>query len=200
MHAHVRVGLREEVVTVEETRSGRIDDTWTVSVCFVDLVGFTELGDRLDAEEAHALARGLARIAAGVATPPVRLVKTMGDGAMLVSTEPRPLIDAALEMAAKVAEDDRLPALRAGISHGEAFTRGGDWYGTSVNLASRIVDVAEPGTVLAARSVRDAAPEGYTWSAWGRERLRGLTDEVELFRVAPEPPARRKVPPPSARE
>jgi len=184
MHAHLREGVREEVVTAQEIRSGRIDDTWTVTVCFVDLVGFTGLGDGLPAEGAHALARGLTRIATSVASPPVRLVKTMGDGAMLVSTEARPLIDAALEMAARGAEDDRLPALRAGVSHGEAFARGGDWFGATVNLASRVMDVAEPGTILATRSARDAAPHGYAWSPAGRERLRGITEEVELFRVA----------------
>ncbi len=187
MHAHLREGVREEVVTPEEIRSGRIDDTWTVTVCFVDLVGFTGLGDGVPAEGAHALARGLTRIAASVASPPVRLVKTMGDGAMLVSTEAQPLIDAALEMTARVAADDGLPALRAGVSRGEAFARGGDWFGATVNLASRIVDLAEPGTVLATRSAREAAPDAYAWSPAGREHLRGITDEVELFSVARGP-------------
>lgn len=187
MHAHLREGLREEVVTPEELRSG-IDDTWTVTVCFVDLVGFTGLGEQLTAEGAHALARGLTRIAASVASPPVRLVKMMGDGAMLVSTEARPLIDAALEMVARGAEDGRLPPLRAGISHGEAFARGGDWYGATVNLASRVMEIAEPGTILATRGARDAALDGYAWSPAGRERLRGITDEVELFRVASSSP------------
>ncbi|MDQ3241640.1 MAG: adenylate/guanylate cyclase domain-containing protein [Actinomycetota bacterium] len=187
MHAHLREGLREEVVTTEELRSG-IDDTWTVTVCFVDLVGFTGLGEQLTAEGAHALARGLTRIAASVASPPVRLVKMMGDGAMLVSTEARPLIDAALEMVARGAEDGRLPPLRAGISHGEAFARGGDWYGATVNLASRVMEIAEPGTILATRGARDAALDGYAWSPAGRERLRGITDEVELFRVASSSP------------
>lgn len=183
MHAHLREGLREEVVTPEEIRSGRIDDTWTVTVCFVDLVGFTGLGDGRAAEGAHALARGLAEIAASVARPPVRLVKTMGDGAMLVSTEPRPLVDAALKMAARAEEDDRLPPVRVGIAHGEALARAGDWYGPTVNLASRVVDLAEPGTILATRSARDAAPDGYGWFPAGRDRLRGIGDEVELFTV-----------------
>jgi len=50
-----------------------------------------------------------------------------------------------------------------------------------VNLASRVSGVAEPGTVLATRSLRDAAPNGYAWRSEGRRRLRGVTEDVELF-------------------
>jgi len=181
MHALLREGVRDEKVTSEEIASGRIDDTWTVTICFVDLVGFTGLGDRRPAEEVHSLAARLAEIATRVAKPPVRLVKTMGDGAMLVSTEPGPMIDAALELASESAADGGLPPLRTGLSHGEAHARGGDWHGAIVNLASRVSGVAEPGTVLATRSLRDAAPNGYAWRSEGRRRLRGVTEDVELF-------------------
>lgn len=181
MHAHLRVGVREEAITREEIRSGRVDDTWTVTVCFVDLVGFTGLGDQLPAEGARDLARRLGSIAASAARVPVRLVKTMGDGAMLVSTEAPPLIDAAFEVAERVADDGHLPPLRVGIAHGEAVTRGGDWYGATVNLASRVMAVAEPGTVLATRAARDAAPDGYAWSPAGCERLRGVAEAAELY-------------------
>lgn len=114
----------------------------------------------------------------------------MGDGAMLVSTEAGPLIEAALELASESEAAAELPPVRIGLSRGEAYARGGDWYGATVNLASRVTEVAEPGTVLATRSVRDAAPPGYEWSPVGREGLRGITDDVELFeliRGAPRP-------------
>ena len=190
MHAQLREGIRGEKVTSGEISSGRVDDTWTVTVCFVDLVGFTGLGDRLSADESHSLAARLAEIAARVAKPPVRLVKTMGDGAMLVSTEAGPLIEAALELASESEAAAELPPVRIGLSRGEAYARGGDWYGATVNLASRVTEVAEPGTVLVTRSVRDTAPPGYEWSPVGREGLRGITDDVELFeliRGAPRP-------------
>lgn len=189
MHAHLREGVREEVVTPEEIYSGRVDDTWVVTVCFVDLVGFTGLGDDLPAAGAHALARGLTRIATRAARLPVRLIKTMGDGAMLVSTEARPLLDAAFEMMELRAAEGCLPELRIGISHGEAFTRGGDWYGATVNLASRVTEVSEPGMIVATRGARDAVPTEYHWSPVGSVRLRGIAEEVDLYRPDPRPDA-----------
>jgi class 3 adenylate cyclase len=159
MHAHLREGLREEVVTTEELRSG-IDDTWTVTVCFVDLVGFTGLGEQLTAEGAHALARGLTRIAASVASPPVRLVKMMGDGAMLVSTEARPLIDAALEMVARGAEDALLIAIL--------------WVLSPIDLLPEFLPVIGPlddvvAVILLLRYAARATPRDVLLAAWPAE-------------------------------
>ena len=91
-----------------------------------------------------------------VTEPPVRLVKTIGDAAMFVSPEPAPLVEVALELV-DAFEEEELPSLRAGIAFGPALQRAGDYYGNSVNLASRVTGVARPGSVLCTREVRDAA-------------------------------------------
>ena len=61
--------------------------------------------------------------------------------------------------------------------------RAGDWYGRPVNLASRITDIAYPGSVLCASEVRDAAANGHRWSFAGRRRLKGIGAVEGLFRV-----------------
>lgn len=181
MWAHLLQGLRTDVVTAREIDSGQIDDTWTVTVCFVDVVGFTDLADRLPANEVVSVAELLAALAARVAQPPVRLIKTIGDAAMLVSTEAAPLLEAVLGLIDTGKE--RLPPLRVGIAHGEGYTRGGDWYGTTVNLASRVTAAAEPGAILATREARDAVPTSYAWEPLGRASLKGVHSPPELFRL-----------------
>ena len=75
----------------------------------------------------------------------MRLVKTIGDAAMLASTEPEPLLEVALELIdAADAEGEDFPQLRAGAALGMAVPRAGDWFGRPVNLASRITVVARP--------------------------------------------------------
>ena len=182
MRAHLREGLRTEELTPREIDSGEVDDTWTVTVCFVDLVGFTGLGERLPTSEVVSVAGRLATLAARVARPPVRLIKTIGDAAMLVSTEAAPMLEAAAELVS--AAEDWLPPLRAGIAHGPAYTRGGDWYGATVNLASRVAGVAEPGSVLATEDVRHAAGTSYSWESAGRGALKGVRSPPELFVLA----------------
>ena len=103
------------------------------------------------------------------------------------STRPQislPLVGAVLDLAdAAVAND--LPPLRIGVASGCAVTRAGDWFGSPVNVASRVTAAARPGTVLIAESTRDAIANsgGYEWSSIGARRLKGVSGEVKLFRV-----------------
>jgi adenylate cyclase len=142
------------------------------------------LGAEVPPDELGAVAGRLATLAADVAQPPVRLVKTIGDAAMLVSPEAPALLDAALGLVAAVDEEgDDYPLLRAGIASGPALARGGDWYGHPVNLASRVTGIARPSSVLATEEVYDAGGDAYRWSFAGERALKGIDEPVRLFRA-----------------
>lgn len=181
---HLRQMADSEAISVAERIGGRLPGSREISVCFADLVGFTRLGEELPPDELAHLAVRLEAMAGEVAEQPVRLVKTIGDAAMLTSTEPEPLIEAALRLIERADEaGERFPQLRAGIAQGAALSRAGDWFGAPVNLASRITQVARPGSLLAEREVRAAAVERFRWSYAGERRLRGVRDPVALFRA-----------------
>ena len=124
-------------------------------------------------------------MAADVAKSPVRLVKTIGDAAMLVANEPEPLDR----------RDDRSRArapttpARASRScarawrYGPALGRAGDWYGRSVNVASRVTGVARPGSVLVTAEAKDKAEDAFKWSFAGRRKLKNVKGEQPLFRA-----------------
>jgi len=80
-------------------------------------------------------------------------------------------------------EGQGFPSLRAGVARGAALSRAGDWYGRPVNLASRITDIAYPGSVLCSAEVREAAANGHRWSYAGNRRLKGISGVEGLFRV-----------------
>ena len=121
-----------------------------------------------------------------VSEPPVRLIKTIGDAVMLGSRDNDALLAAALGLVeAADGESERFPQLKAGIARGEAIGRAGDWYGRPVNLASRITDIARPGSVLADEGVKKTTEDGYEWSFAGARRIKGVDGEVKLFRVRP---------------
>lgn len=184
LRIHQREFVRQQAVYEEERASGRLVDSEQISVCFADLVGFTKLGERMPPGELGAVAGRLSDMAADLAAPPVRLVKTIGDAVMLVSRETDPLIATALDVVdAADSEGEGFPQLRAGLARGDALTRAGDWYGRPVNLADRLTGVARPSSVLAAREVREAAEDDYRWSFAGKRRLKGIRGELELFRV-----------------
>ena len=159
-----------------------------ISVAFADLAGFTRLGEQVAADQLGSVAGRLTALATNTAQPPVRLVKMIGDAAMLVSTEPRALLDAVLRLVEAVErEGEEFPSLRAGIAAGEGLSRGGDWFGAPVNLASRITDKARPGSVVVTEEFKDQAGEdGYDWTKLpGRRKFKGISENQVLYRVRP---------------
>ena len=102
--------IRRDVIAAADLASGEIGGTVELTVCFADLVEFTRLGEEIAAEELGLVAGRLEEMASAVAEPPVRLVKTIGDAVMFVSTEPEPMLGAALALiAAAEAEGDEFP-------------------------------------------------------------------------------------------
>ena len=181
---HNRENLRHEVVAAEELAAGRRSDVREVSVGFCDVVGFTRLGEGVPAADLGAIATRLAALAADAAQPPVRLVKTVGDAAMLVAPEPAPLLGAILDlMDAADGEGEQFPQLHAGAAHGAALRRWGDYYGGPVNLASRLTERARPGALITDAAVRDrAGDDGFAWSDAGTKRLKGMTEPTQVWR------------------
>jgi adenylate cyclase len=181
---HLRQMADSEAIDAAQSVGGRLPGSREVAVCFADLVGFTRLGEEVPPHELSRLAIRLEQLAGAVAEPPVQLVKTIGDAAMLTCPEPQPLLDAALTLIeAADAEGQEFPQLRAGVTIGPALHRAGDWFGRPVNLASRVTQVARPGSLLTEREVREAAGERYRWSYAGERRLRGVREPVPLYRA-----------------
>ena len=186
LSVHLREQLKNDLILGAELESGRLEGGRDITVAFADLVGFTKLGERVEPAELSAAGRHLNGLAIEAARPPVRLVKMIGDAAMLVSTEPRPLMEAALAIVEAADADAEMPApLRVGVAAGQAVSHLGDWLGAPVNLASRVTGVAKPGSVLATREVRDLVREEFAWSNAGARKLKGVSEPVRLYRARP---------------
>lgn len=177
--------IRQTAVDLSTLETGRLPQGELVSVAFADLVGFTRLGENLDPAELGAVAERLDALAVEVAQPPVRLIKTVGDAAMLQSADTDALIEATLALveAAEAADDD-FPSLRAALARGEALERAGDWFGRPVNRASRVADIAHPGSLLVDDAIKEDADENrWRFSDAGKRSLKGVNGSVSLHRV-----------------
>jgi adenylate cyclase len=184
LQAHLLEQIRRDVIGATDLASGELGGTVELTVCFADLVEFTRLGEEIAPEELGMVAGRLEEMATAVAQPPVRLVKTIGDAVMLVSSEPEPMVAAALELIhAAEQEGQQFPWLRAGIASGPTLPQSGDYYGRAVNLASRITNVARPGSVVLDEATKEAVGDGFDYSYVGERRLKGLDYRVKLFRA-----------------
>jgi adenylate cyclase len=153
------------------------------AIAFLDLGGYTrmtqEAGDRAAVELAATLIH-LVRRSAGEFHGEV--VKLLGDGVMFHFADPRDAVACAFHLV-DAAEEQGLPPARAGIHAGPVVFRDGDYFGQTVNLASRIADYARPRETLVSRDVVELADGAATFEPIGDIGLRGLVDAVALFRA-----------------
>lgn len=185
----IRHSFAEDALNAAERAAGTLPGARQVTVAFADVAGFTMLGEAIPPEDLERVASQLTELAHDVAVPPVRFVKTIGDAVMLVCFDAAPLLDAVLDLAG-AAGAISLPSLRIGVATGLAVSRAGDWFGSAVNIASRVTAAARPGTALVAQSTRDAVGDTgrFEWSPAGARRLKGLRDEIKLFGITPASP------------
>ena len=136
-------------------------------------------------EELEQLSQRLADLTRDVTAAPVRFIKTIGDEVMLVSPEPVPILDTVMQLIDATESDEGFPRLRVGVATGMAVSRAGDWFGSPVNLASRVTGAARPGSVLVSETTREAIGDDdrFTWSFAGARHLKGISSDVKLFRA-----------------
>jgi len=157
-----------------------------VTALFVDLVRFTSLTEVHGDDAAADAALTLYELARDVALGGVQLVKTLGDGVLLVAPDPVSAIVSAASMIERLHDLAVGLDARGGADHGVVVERAGDVFGASVNLAARAADVARPGVLAVTRPVALAVGEsGFAAVPLGAVSLKGLIEPVELFEIDP---------------
>jgi class 3 adenylate cyclase len=164
----------------------------THTFLFTDLVGFTALAASEGDDRAADVALEFVQCVEPLAREhDADVVKRLGDGLMLRSGDPARAVRLGLAIVAE--QNERVP-VRVGMHTGPAVERGGDWYGTTVNVAARLCGAAGGGEVLVSETTRDRAGRLRKLDV-GDHRLHWLKnlDEPVGARVvaAPEPRAPR---------
>ena len=182
----IDVLLRRHVEIAQRPLQPVGQDTTLIAVGFADLVGSTELAEELTIAELGAvIAEFEERSNDTIVDAGGRAVKYIGDAVMFVAPEPATSCAIGLELAAKFASNPRLPPIRVGLAYGDTLSRDGDYFGTIVNVAARIVPLAAPSEVLASAAIETelSGSRAYRFVARGAQPLRGIREPVELFSV-----------------
>ena len=151
------------------------------AICFLDITGYTRLTHDRGDEAAAELAEGLGKLVHRTTVERGgRPVKWLGDGVMIFFRDPGSAVLAALEMVDAI-ESAGLPPAHVGLHAGPVLSQAGDYFGETVNLASRIAAYARPREVLVTREVVDASDDvGATFTEIGPVELKGIPGVVRL--------------------
>jgi adenylate cyclase len=172
------------------------------AIAFLDLTGYTALaeeqGDMAAAELAAALASVVREAAQARGGRPV---KWLGDGIMFHFTDPGEAILSGIELVEQTEKAMSVPA-RMGINAGAVIAQEGDYFGRTVNIASRIADYARPHEVVVSEEAkRSAGVAEVEFELIGDVPLKGVSRPVRLHRARACLSVRASQPrtPPSAR-
>jgi len=155
-----------------------------VGVGFADLSGFTGLTQRMTMAELSQLLGGFEHTAMEVvADHGGRVVKLIGDAVMYVTAAP-PTVVGVADALLRAAADGGFTA-RAGLSAGTALALDGDYFGPVVNVAARLVAVAEPGDILGTADLVTRLGRPDRAVPVGPRTLRGFDEPVEVYRFLP---------------
>jgi adenylate cyclase len=151
------------------------------AICFLDITGYTRLTAERGDKAAAELAEQLSHLVQGTSIQHGgRPVKWLGDGVMFYFRDPGSGVEAAVAMAEGVVSAG-LPPAHVGLDAGPVLFQDGDYYGQTVNVASRIAEYARPGEVLVSQAVVDvAANSAVTFSEVGTVELKGVGSTVTL--------------------
>lgn len=116
---------------------------------FADLVSYTSLSRQMNEKTLASLIKSFEqKCAEVVAVGGGRIIKTVGDEIMFLTESPEAGARISLALSKMIRENPDLPEARVAFVWGRVLPRLGDVYGPTVNLASRLVALAEPGVVL----------------------------------------------------
>ena len=172
-----------------------------VTLLFTDIVGSTDLYQRLGDEEAERIRRGHFRLLRdAVVSVGGREVKNLGDGLMVVFESPHEAVACAVAMQQAVQRHQSADlAVRVGLHVGEPIREEEDFFGTPVATAKRLCDAAQGGQIYASELVRALVGSRGTFefAAVGELELKGLLEPIRTYEVAWTPAERVRLALPS---
>jgi adenylate cyclase len=154
----------------------------TITLCFIDLTGFTRYTEEEGDIEALDVVENFVATVEATLPREATIVKTIGDEVMVVSPDAGSLTEWAVEFLGRFSQR---PQPRVGIHCGEAVYRDGDYFGSQVNLAHRVVNRALAGEILVTDRVAEAIAgrEQLAFEPIGQVTLKGFPVPTDLFVV-----------------
>jgi adenylate cyclase len=170
----------ENVLRGQTPTRSRVRDQ---AIAFLDLSGFTRLTEERGDEVAAELAATLADLVQDASRPHGgRPVKLLGDGVMFHFPDASAAVECALELVER-APDEGLPPAHVGVNVGPVVFRDGDYFGRTVNVASRVADRAGPHEVFVTDEVVAAAGGIARFTPVGEFELKGVARPLALHRA-----------------
>lgn len=163
------------------------DENLEATFCFVDIAGYTALTESHGELAAADLIDEFTRLVTRAFAPSGEVVEIMGDCAFAVFPQPAAALAAVTGLYDLIADRRDFPLVRAGLHHGPALLRDGRYFGSTVNVAARMAELAVGGHVMATGAVvaglGDSTADAVDVRHRGAMRLKNVAHAVDVYEV-----------------
>ncbi|MGB2939982.1 MAG: adenylate/guanylate cyclase domain-containing protein [Candidatus Dormiibacterota bacterium] len=175
--AQVAVRNAEDLAGPQERLPGSVE----VALLFCDIKDFTRYAEKMGDAAAIGLVDRFFDIVTNERGDAGRVVKALGDGAMLAYDSPPDAVAAGARIVGAMSDADT-PGVHASVHVGQAIAREGDFFGGAVNLAARLLALAGRDQLVASQVVMERSPN-YQWESIGEHPIRGVAEPMPVYRL-----------------
>ncbi|MDO1449202.1 adenylate/guanylate cyclase domain-containing protein [Rhodocytophaga aerolata] len=160
-----------------------------LAILVADLAGYTALTEAHGSFSAAQIVDKYLQIVNNSLTGSSRLVERVGDEVVIIAEIARDLVETALRLRQLANEENNFLAIHAGIHIGDLLERNGSFFGTAINLASRIASISKGGQILCSASIIKEVAEASNieFTCLGEVSFKNLRTKIELFEIKAEP-------------
>lgn len=159
-----------------------------LAILMADLTGYTAMTDVHGGESAARIVRKYMELVNRALYGNARLAQRVGDQVVIVSDSADDAAASAIQLNELASKEERFLSIHAGIHYGPIFQENNDFFGSTINVASRIMNLADHGQILCSSALvsKIGNDAGFTFKGFGSHRLKNVMQEIEVFELCPE--------------
>ena len=156
-----------------------------IAILMADLSGYTALTETHGAVSAADLIEKYVSIAENCLVGDSKLHERRGDEIMIVSASPDFLLATALMIGKHTSKEENFLQLHGGLHYGKVLKRGNSYFGSTINLTSRIAAKAKAGTFWCSDEYVNASTDksAFSLTSMGNQRFKNVPKEKKVFEL-----------------
>ena len=156
-----------------------------IAILIADLSGYTALTETHGSATAADMVDKFLGIVEGCLVGDSKLHQCIGDEVMIVSTSPDHLASTAIMLIQNCSKEHHFLQVHGGLHYGKMLKRNNQYFGSPVNLASRIANKANKGTIWCTSGFMNelSNPASFTFTSKGRHNFKNVSEEIDVFEV-----------------
>lgn len=157
------------------------------AVLMADLTGYTAMTDVHGGASAAVLIDKYMQLVEQALKGGTQIIQRVGDQVVLLADNADDIVNTAIELHSLILCEHQLLSIHAGIHYGLVFVDKGDLFGSTINIASRIMNMAEHGQILCSSDlVENITPELHSFRNLGKFNFKNVMKEIAIYELLTE--------------